>query len=213
MAVKKQETPKQEITKESAVQFTDEQMQKIREMIAEAVADATAAAPKEPARRENETVTILYLAEVARDCKVEVDGFGQITPGGYWEIPKTDFGSRFMTELVRKLIAKREFIVLNGLDETERSRWNCNYRDGEILDHRAFDRILDMNADDLRTVCAKLCPEHKKMIVRRMITGCDANDQRVTLEKARAIKDACTKEEIGEMLRPVLDKLADEIRN
>ena len=27
MAVKKQETPKQEVTKESAVQFTDEQMQ------------------------------------------------------------------------------------------------------------------------------------------------------------------------------------------
>ena len=58
MAVKKQETPKQEIAKESAVQFTDEQMQKIREMIAEAVAAATAAAPREPARRENETVTL-----------------------------------------------------------------------------------------------------------------------------------------------------------
>ena len=213
MAVKKQETPKQEITKESAVQFTDEQMQKIREMIAEAVADATAAAPKEPARRENETVTILYLAEVARDCKVEVDGFGQITPGGYWEIPKADFGSKFMTELVRKLIARREFIVLDGLDEAERSRWNCDYRQGEILDHKAFDRILDLNADELRAVCEKLCPEHKQMIVRRMITGCEDNDGRVTLEKARAIRAVCTKEEIGDMLRPVLDKLAEDIRN
>ena len=209
MSVKKQETEKQE----NAVRFTDEQMQTIREMIAAAVAEAKAEVNREPVQRKNETVTVLYLAEVAKDCKVEIDGFGQITPGGYWEIPKADFGSRFMTELVRKLIARREFIVLDGLDEAERSRWNCDYRKGEILDHKAFDRILDLNANELRAVCEKLCPEHKQMIVRRMITGCEDNDGRVTLEKARAIKDVCTKDEIGDMLRPVLDKLAEDIRN
>lgn len=173
----------------------------VQAMIAKAVADALAAnAQQTPQTSQDGVVTIAFMAEVSKDNVLELPGYGILRPSSYLEIPKKEFGGKFMTQLARQLIDKRHVLVLNGLTQDERVRWNCDYKDGEVLDEYLFDHLLDLPTSKICDIYERLCAEHRKFVVRRFITAQEKHDNRLSIEKLKALNavsrrvDAGTKE-------------------
>ena len=61
-------------------------------------------------------------------------------------------------------------IVLSGLDDDERETYGCAYKEGEILDEKAFMKMLDMG-EEMIAVFPALCHEPKEMVARRFVSG------------------------------------------
>ena len=122
--------------------YTEEEMQTIAaEAGRKAAEDAIAKMP--PLRiytsTTDENVTVLFISEVSEKSILLIPGYGSLTPGSTLDVPKKEFGGQFMTPLVRKLLSKREMLVLSGLNEDERIRWGVNYKDGEVMDVKTFE--------------------------------------------------------------------------
>lgn len=199
---------------ETSVQtYTEEQ---VKAMIAQAtkaaVAEALESAKDDrPARGTDDMVTVAYLAEVSPESELVLPGYGSLRPQGYIEVPKKEFGNKFMTTLVRKLIAKRHLIVMDGLTKDERRRWDCDYKEGEVLSEQAFDHMLDYPTPKLAEIFEKLCPEHQRFVARRMITAKEKGDNRISVEKTRRINELSKKNDPDGMLKPVLEAFGAEI--
>lgn len=122
---------------------------------------------------DSEKVYVRFQAECADDNVVSFGPgglYGQITGRtGEVIVPKSEW-SRFATDTVQRMIKKRELIVLSGFTDEEREAYGINYKDGEVLDKRAFAKLLDMGRE-LVAIYPALCPAHKEMIARRFITG------------------------------------------
>lgn len=129
---------------------------------------------------DTEKVVMRFQADVADD-NVAVFGpngmFGQVTgKTGTVIVPKNDW-SRFYNESVRRMIDNRWLVVLSGMNETERDLYRCSYKEGEVLDEKAFNGLLDMGRD-LLAVFPALCPYHQEMVARRFAEGWRNGDAR-----------------------------------
>lgn len=185
----------------------------VQMMIAEAVAKAIAEnanASVKPTAPED-VVTILYLDECSPQSTLELPGYGTMRPYSYLEVPKREFGNKFMSALARKLLDKRKLIVMSGLTQSERERWNCDYKEGEILDEQTFDKMLDYPTPKLADIFDKLCAEHQKFVACRMITAKEKGDNRISLEKTKKINELSKKNNPNGMLKPVLEAFGAEI--
>ena len=124
-----------------------------------------------------EKVNLRWQAEVAEENVLNLGPngvYGSITgKTGYASVPKSEW-SKFLDESMKGFIKKRMLIVLSGLTDEEREMNNCMYREGELLDEKAFVKMLDMG-EELIAVFPALCHEHKEMIARRFITGFEEN--------------------------------------
>lgn len=202
-----QEEPK------NAQTFTLEQVQAMLAEASKKAAEEAVAHERahQAAMRGDEMVTIAYLAEVSPESELVLPGYGSMRPQSYIEVPKKEFGNKFMSTLVRKLIDKRHLIVLDGLTKDERERWNCDYKDGEVLDERTFDKMLDYPTPQLAEIFEKLCPEHQRFVARRMITAKEKGDNRISVSKAKAINDLSKRNDPNGMLKPVMEAFSAEI--
>ena len=116
-----------------------------------------------------EKVVMLWQAEVADD-NVAVFGvngmYGQVTgKTGTVIVPKSEW-SRFYTETNRWFLDKRWLVVVSGMTDDERELYHCSYRDGEILDRGAFQRMVEMK-EKLLGIFPELCPSHQQMVATR----------------------------------------------
>lgn len=122
---------------------------------------------------DTEKVALRWQAEVADENVLALGPngtYGTITgQTGYASVPKSEW-SKFLDESMKGFIKKRMLIVLSGLDEDERVTYGCAYREGELLDEKAFQKLLDMG-EEMIAVFPKLCHEHKEMVARRFISG------------------------------------------
>lgn len=172
------EAPKKPV--EAPVTFSEDQ---VKQMIADALqAQNEAFAKQMDAARpqviqvaaETEKVVLRFQAEVADDNEaVFGDGgyFGKITgKRGILTIPKTEFVSRFRDLNVQWMLENRWLIVLSGLTDEERDMYGVNYKPGEILDDKAFTKMLDMTDDELLAIFPDLCVQHREMVARRLMT-------------------------------------------
>lgn len=168
--------------------FTEEQVQ---QMIAEALAkQAETLKPQVyQVHQGSEKVVLRWQAEVADDNVVLFgDGgyYGKITGRrGILSVPKEDFFNRFMDERTRYMIDKRWLIVVSGLDEQERQMLGVDYREGEYLDGKAFDKLLDMTDEEMLEIFPGLCTAHKEMVAKRICEAYRRNDARI--EKRRSL--------------------------
>jgi len=129
---------------------------------------------------DTEKVAMRFQSECADD-NVAVFGpggmYGQVTgKTGYVTVPKSEW-SRFLTEQVRYLLDSRKLIVLSGLDDDEREMYGVNYREGELLDQRAFTKLLDLGRD-LIAIFPRLCRSHQEMIASRFLSAYQKGDYR-----------------------------------
>lgn len=188
-----------------------EAMAGLKQELAEAKAAAAA-----PAATDG-VVTIMMMAECNKNNILELKGYGILRPNSYLEIPKKEFGGKFMTHLARQLIDRRHILVVNGLTKDERVRWNCDYKPGEVLDEYLFDHLLDLPISRLVELFPQLCDEHKMFVVRRFITAQENKDNRLSLEKIEAM-NRCAKQcgaliDGKSMFQPILDRAADAIKD
>ena len=183
----------------------------VQRMIDEAVRRALAeSAQGRTAGERDGMVTVAYIAEVSRENVLRLPEYGSMNPNSYLEVPKKEFGGKFMSPLVRKLLEKRHLLVTDGLTDEERERWGVKYREGEVLTQRAFDRMLDYSPEQLELMFPALCPEHQKFVCRRFLTAAEQGDARVTREKAKTLNDLSKAQFPDGLLRPVLEKFGEK---
>lgn len=191
-----QETP---AVQQTSHVFTEDQVQ---QMIAEALAkQAETLKPQVyQVHQGSEKVVLRWQAEVADDNVVLFgDGgfYGKITGRrGVLSVPKEDFFNRFMDERTRYMIDKRWLIVVSGLDEQERQMLGVDYKDGEYLDSKAFDKLLDMTDEEMVDIFPGLCTAHKEMVAKRICEAYRRGDVRIKDRRSliKALNDMTKKE-------------------
>lgn len=140
--------------------------------------------------KPEETVELTYISAVSPNNVLSLGDYGVLNGvGGFIEVPRKEFGGKFLTPEVRGLLNARRLIVLNGLTEDERKRYGVDYKDGELLDMQMFDRLLDMPLDRLKEIFTKLCPEHRQVVATRFISAYQKCDNRISREKVEPLND------------------------
>lgn len=174
--------------------FTAEAVQK---MIAEALAkqqeafNAQMKAAPTVVAVEPEKVVLRWQAEVADDNEAVfgVNGaYGKITgKRGTLTIPKAEFSSRFLDANILWYLKNRWLIVVSGLTQEEMQMYDCDYKEGEILDRQAFAKLLEMSDEELLEIFPKLCKSHREMVACRFWTdysngGAHTNGRRALIK-------------------------------
>lgn len=141
---------------------------------------------------DTERVHFLWQAEVA-DYNLVTFGpggmYGSITgKSGTFSVPKNEL-SRILDNRTRGFLAKRWLIVVDGLTDDERESLGVLYREGEILDRKAFQKMVETPMDEICEVYRKLCLPHQEMVGRRFYEAWKARNPNVTREKVIALRN------------------------
>lgn len=201
----KELAPAEEVDDATLSAFHKEEEETELEALRRRVAELEAAARKTAAPADG-VVELTFLASVSPNNVCSLGDYGSLNGvGGYIEIPRKEFGGKFMTPVVRSLLRDRSLIVCSGLSAEERKRYGVDYREGELLDMSAFDRLLDMPPAELTKLFAKLCPEHKEFAATRFITAYEKGDNRVSREKIEPLNDISKEINPKGMFRPILE--------
>lgn len=148
-------------TAESETELLKKQVKELMERQAPApqVITVAADAPK---------VQFVWMAPVADDnITMFGDGgmYAKITgKTGTFTVPKTEL-SRVMTSMVQYFLEERWLIITSGLTDEEREAMGVDYKPGELLDRRAFMRLVDME-DAILPLYPDLCQGHREMVVK-----------------------------------------------
>lgn len=187
--------------------------QQIEAMKAQIGTQSAAPAQTKP----EETVILYYVPACSPDNEANLGDYGVVRPGQYIEIPKKEFG-RFMSPQARKFVEKRRLLVLSGLNEEERRRWNCDYLPGETLTENAFDNLLDLSEAKIADLFRALCTEHKRAVVRFLYSKADEAkrrgepiDNRIDLSKARALNEISKSVEPDGMLNLLIERIKEQL--
>lgn len=184
-AVKTEEVKEAEQTTEAPAADTDEvallkaQIAAMKEEMAaqmKSFKEAMSAAQKPQVVQvtaSTEQVHFLWQAPVADD---NVQDFG---PGGMYGriigktgeffVPKNDL-SRILDNITRMCLDRRWLIVVDGLSEDEREALGVNYNEGELLDRKAFAKMIELG-DKILEIFPALCEGHKEMVAKRFYEG------------------------------------------
>lgn len=172
--------------------YTAEQVQQMmKEAAAAAVAEALKNIPQQAAPQivqvstSAEQVHFLWMAPVADDNVVQFgDGgmYGNIVgKTGSFYVPKPDL-SRILTEMNRRFMAQRWLLVVNGLTDEEREALGVDYKSGEVLDKRAFAKLVELG-DELLDIYPALCEGHKVMAAQMYADAYRRGSRYVTRER------------------------------
>ena len=137
--------------------------------------------------KQDDMVTLLFLGAIADGTVVTLGKLGQINrAGGTIDVPKSEF-FQGLNSTVEKMLQNRKLIVVNGLTQEERERFNVNYKDGELLTQKTYFKVLDLDVETLKQLYAKLCDEHKRTVATLFISAYEKGDPRVNAEKVKAL--------------------------
>ncbi len=183
-------------TTAAPVTYTAEQVaQMVKEASEKAAAAAVAEAlkniPQQTAPQivqvstSAEQVHFLWMAPVADDNVVQFgDGgmYGNIVgKTGSFYVPKPDL-SRILTEMNRRFMAQRWLLVVSGLTDEEREALGVDYKPGEVLDKRAFAKLVELG-DELLNIYPALCEGHKVMAAQMYADAYRQGSRYVTRER------------------------------
>ena len=177
---------------EKPAMYTAEQVQQMmKEAAAAAVAEALKNIPQQTAPQivqvstSAEQVHFLWMAPVADDNVVQFgDGgmYGNIVgKTGSFYVPKPDL-SRILTEMNRRFMAQRWLLVVSGLTDEEREALGVDYKPGEVLDKRAFAKLVELG-DELLNIYPALCEGHKVMAAQMYADAYRQGSRYVTRER------------------------------
>lgn len=163
-----------------------------------------------------EQVHFLWMADVADD---NIQDFG---PGGMYGriigktgeffVPKNDL-SRILDNITRMCMARRWLIVVDGLNEDEREAMGVNYQEGELLDRKAFAKLVEQG-DKILEIFPALCEGHKEMVGKRFYEAWTNHSPHINRERIVALnkmaKEAGMKENaFTEILKEMNEKDAE----
>lgn len=210
-------------TPAAPVTYTAEQVQQMmQEAAAKAVAEALKNIPQQTAPQivqvstSAEQVHFLWMAPVADDNVIQFgDGgmYGNIVgKTGSFYVPKPDL-SRILTEQNRRFMEERWLIVVSGLNEEEREALGVNYREGELLDKRAFAKMVELG-DGLLDIYPTLCEGHKMMAAQMYADAYRQGSRYVTRERAVKLNTMSKRKdhEKGDFIAIIEDMNAEDAR-
>lgn len=117
----------------------------------------------------SERVWFLWMADVADDNVTLIGEHGEygriVGKVGTFYVPKNDL-SRILDTANRYYIEQRWMIVVDGLTDEEREALGVDYKEGELLDRKAFAKITELG-DTLLEIFPALCKSHKDMVASR----------------------------------------------
>lgn len=158
--------------------------------------------------KPEEMVKLTYISNVSPTNILDLGDFGQMTGVGWViEVPRKDFGGKFMTPFVQKLIAKRRLIVLDGLNEEERIRYNVAYKPGEVMDVQMFDKLIGMDVEKLTNIFKNLCAEHQQFVATRFITTYERGDNRIGRDVIEPLQALSKENYPNGLFNPILEKM------
>jgi len=161
-------------------------------LIASAVASAMAnSAPQivQVAPTEN-PVVLLFLGGIMPGSTVTLGELGNIyRDGGTLTVSKENFFSK-LNGTAEFMLRTRQLIVVSGLTDEERERYGVLYNEKELLNEKTYGRLLTYSPEELKTIYAALCPEHKAIAAKAFRTAIDNQDSRVTEEKLKLLAKA-----------------------
>lgn len=171
---------------EEATAQKDSEIEALKKVIADMQAQLASAQRPQVIQvsQDTERVNFLWQAEVADD-NVTVFGegglYGRIVgKTGTFSCPKNDL-SRLLDSFNRYRLDQRQLIVLDGLTDEEREMLGVNYKEGEILDRRAFAKMVDLG-EEMLEIYPKLCDSHKEMVAKRYNEAYADGNPKVTRE-------------------------------
>ena len=160
---------------ESAVKDTrDIEIENLKSQIAQLKELVAAQAAQQPQQiivstDNSERVWFLWMADVADDNVTLIGEHGEygriVGKTGTFYVPKNDL-SRILDTANRYYIEQRWMIVVDGLTDEEREALGVDYKEGELLDRKAFAKITELG-DTMLEIFPALCDSHKDMVASR----------------------------------------------
>ena len=152
----------------------DEQIEALKaqiEQLKQLVAQQAAQPPQQivVSTDNSERVWFLWMADVADDNVTLIGEHGEygriVGKVGTFYVPKNDL-SRILDTANRYYLEQRWMIVVDGLTDEEREALGVDYKEGELLDRKAFMKITELG-DTLLEIFPALCTSHKDMVASR----------------------------------------------
>lgn len=161
---------------------------------------------------KEEYVSLLYVGAISQGTVVNMGPLGRFTRAGAMiDVRKKEFLNG-QTMVVSKLLEKRHVIVVDGLTDDERARYGLDYKEGEVLTKKAFERLLQFSEDELFAVFTRLCDQHKGIVCKIFISEYfEKNNPDVTLGKVKKLNNATKHINEEGLLRPILKDMGDKI--
>lgn len=161
---------------------------------------------------KEEYVSLLYVGAISQGTIVNMGPLGRFTRAGAMiDVRKKEFLNG-QTMVVSKLLEKRHVIVVDGLTDDERARYGLDYKEGEVLTKKAFERLLQLSEDELFAVFTRLCDQHKGIVCKIFISEYfEKNNPAVTLGKVKRLNNATKHINEEGLLRPILKDMGDKI--
>ena len=141
------------------------------EQLKQLVATQAAQAPQQivVSTDNSERVWFLWMADVADDNVTLIGEHGEygriVGKTGTFYVPKNDL-SRILDTANRYYLEQRWMIAIDGLTDEEREALGVDYKEGELLDRKAFAKITELG-DQLLEIFPALCQSHKDMVASR----------------------------------------------
>lgn len=151
---------------------------------------------EEKPRYEEPMVKLLYLDSVIDNNEIPIGG-GRIISGSgrRFSVKLSDFEGTFLTPLVMKLLKKRKFIVLDGLNKEQREQYGVDYKQGEVLlNEGLFNWFFTAPVSEVKAAFADLCPEHRELVSARFLEAFEEGDNRMTRDRIEALNAVSKKD-------------------
>lgn len=161
----------------------------LNDLIASAVASAMADSKPQVVQVApvEDPVVLLFLGGIMAGSTVALGELGNIyRDGGTLTVSKRDFFSK-LNGTAEGMLRQRKLIVVSGLTDEERERYNVLYRENELLTEKTYGRLLLYPIDELATVYTALCPEHRAIAAKIFRTALEDGDGRVTEAKMKRL--------------------------
>ena len=165
---------------QSEIEMLKAQIAELQKAIANASANATSTATTVAGTVPK--VQFLWQAEVADENVITFGDHGEygrvVGKTGTFFCPKDEL-SRILTTRNTYFLKKRWLIVLSGLDEDERVSLGVDYKEGELLDRKAFAKMIDLG-EEMLNIYPNLCEGHKAMVAQRYAEAYDKGNKNIT---------------------------------
>ena len=162
-------------------------------------------------------VQCIYIDSVIPNNEIIIGNGRKISGSGrVFSVPLSEFESTFITPLIAKLIKTRRIIVLDGLTDEQRSLYDCEYAENEVIRREGvFDFFFKKEIPEAAEIFGSLCAEHQELVAARFMDAYlnDGSPFKRYVSRARvvALNNISKEKHNGEgIFKPMLEALNAE---
>ena len=140
------------------------------------------------------------------------DNFGYIQGrGGMLTINKRLFLQN-MNENVLRRLKDRRLVVIDGLDESERERYDLNYSDGELVSQDIYYKLFSLSEDNVAKIFKMACYRHKQLIATLYYDEYISGGNRVNQQFIQRLNELSKEVEKEGMFKAMLKDMALDLQ-